>query len=484
MIVPLLAVVFSRGMAIAPVPVAPRAPVSAREGLSPEWAQFGFDAAHAGFNPDERRIDSTTVATLTRRFRVALPSVADGAPALSGGRLCLTLMDGTLVCLDAFTGALCWRTAPAPGPNYTTSSPAVDARGGLVYSYGLDGFVHRYRIGDGAETTGSGWPQLATLKPDVEKGSSALTLFTGRDGIRRLAAALGGYPGDAGDYQGHLTVIDLETGAQTVFNATCSSETVHFALESPPDCDQVQTAVWARAGAVFDAATDRLLFSTGNGLFDGSSGGDHWGDSVLAIGSSGAGRPSGPLDSYTPEIYQRLQDEDLDLGSSAPALLPEVGGLPRAMLQAGKDGVLRLLNADDLSGRGGPGHVGGELVSIPVPQGGEVLTAIATWRDGSGRSLAFVANGEGICAVELVPRDGRPALSPLWQASPGGSSPVVANGVVFCAAPGRIVARDAATGGELWSDTIGGVHWESPIVAGGYLYVADEAGMLSAYSVP
>jgi outer membrane protein assembly factor BamB len=66
-----------------------------------------------------------------------------------------------------------------------------------------------------------------------------------------------------------------------------------------------------------------------------------------------------------------------------------------------------------------------------------------------------------------------------------GSSPLVANGVVFIARSGMITALNAIDGSLLWSDNrIGAIHWESPIVANGKLYITDQSGNLTAYSLP
>ncbi len=77
-----------------------------------------------------------------------------------------------------------------------------------VYSYGLDGYVHKYQVGDGIEILTGGWPQLTTLKGYDEKGSSALSIATS-GGVKYLYVVHGGYPGDKGDYQGHVTAINL-----------------------------------------------------------------------------------------------------------------------------------------------------------------------------------------------------------------------------------------------------------------------------------
>ncbi len=457
-----------------------------------DWPQLDFDASHSGNNPLESTLSAANVATLHVLYHVALPGVADGAPAFlaavataEGAKdlLFVTTKDGQIVALDAATGDVLWSHQPATGPRYTTSSPALDPGRGFVYSYALDGRVHKYQVDDGTEVTSGGWPQLATLKPDVEKGSSALTVATTGAGASYLYIANGGYPGDAGDYQGHVTTVDLATGAQTVFNAACSDTSVHFVELGVPDCPHVQTAVWARAGVVYDASLGKLFFATGNGDFDGDSGGKDWGDSVLAIAADGTGSGGGPLDSYTPTNFQHLDDADLDLGSTAPALLPTGGGAPHLAVQSGKDSRLRLLDLDDLSGAGGPGHVGGELQNLAVPQGGPVLSAPIGWANpGDGSAWLFVADGNGIAGLRLD-LSGSPALQPQWTDGTGGSSPILANGVLYYATSSGVRALDPSTGNELWHDNSPvSLHWESPIVVHGRLYFTDEARNLWVYT--
>jgi len=449
------------------------------------WRQFGFDASHSGVNPSERTIRPSTAAGLRVRFRTRLPAVADGAPAYlsgvetaSGARdlLFVTTKAGHLVAVDAATGEVVWTRQPASGPRYTTSSPAIDPSGAWVYSYGLEGFVHRFRTGDGQEDTGAGFPQLATRKPDVEKESPGLTIATDRSGRSRLYVANGGYPGDAGDYQGHVTAIDLATGEQKVFNAACSDLPIHFDESGSPstDCAHVQSAMWARAGAVYSPADDRVYVATGNGDYDGTA---NWGDSVLAL-SPDAGAL---LDSYTPAEYQHLQDVDADLGSSNVALLRPSSGESVAV-EVGKDGVIRVLRLDDLSGSGGPGHTGGEIQRLGAPAGAEVLTLVVSAPDSTGgEPWIYVANDFGVAGYQWDA--GAAGLALRWSVAPGGSSPAWAGGILFVAHAGLLRALDPRTGETLWSDTgIGGIHWQSPIVARGNVYVEDDAGYLTAYS--
>jgi outer membrane protein assembly factor BamB len=467
-----------------------------------DWKQFGFDVRHSGATTQETAIHAGNVAGLHALYHVALPAIAAGAPVYLSGVLAtqamtqqvrnllfLTTQDGRLLALDADTGVTVWSRQPATSPGFTTSSPAVDPNRLYVYSYGLDGKVHKYQVGDGAEVLTGGWPEVATVKPEVEKSSPALAIATARSGKTYLYVANGGYPNDAGDYQGHVTTVDLATGEQHVFNALCSNETVHFdASGGAGDCASKQAAVWHRTAVVYDPGLDRILFATGNGEYNANSAGFNWGDTILELAPDGTTAGGVPLDSYTPTNYQQLDTNDLDLGSSAPVLLPAPPGSKVAHLAAhvGKDQTIRLLNTGDLSGQGGPRKVGGELQAVPLPQGNEVLPQPAAWvNPADGTAWLFIANFAGISGLQLgLDANQNPVLTPRWTNHVAGTSPVVANGILFYGASGvGIQALDPTTGAVLWEDQtgVGSQHWESPIVVAGKVFIADESPTLWVY---
>jgi outer membrane protein assembly factor BamB len=461
-----------------------------------DWRQFGFDAASSRSNPDEMTINAKTVAGLHLLWRAHIPDVADSSPAYlpalafpdgtTHNVLYLTTKSGSLIALDADTGAQLWVDKnPTAGPNMvTTSSPLVDPDRGVVYSYGMDGEIHKYDAISGGEQFGGGWPVTVTNMPATEKASSALNAANGF-----LYVAMASCCGDLTPYQGHVVAINLARGVKHVFNAVCSD---HTHLLAPGECRDSGSGVWARPGVVVDPVTGNIFFSTGNGPFTGDSGGHEWGETVLEL-SSNATRL---IDTFTLPDPNALSPQDIDLGSAAPALLPTANGgnPPYLAVQASKDGELRLLNRQNLSGKGGPGHIGGALQTIDAPDHCPVLTQPAVWTDpATGASWIFVSDYCAIGAYRVVTSPaGETSLKLAWTVGIGASSPLVAGGVLFAATTGgkQIVALDPLTGRTLWSSanatalgSIGPVHWESPIVIGGRLYCSDEEGHVTMYGL-
>jgi hypothetical protein len=167
------------------------------------------------------------------------------------------------------------------------------------------------------------------------------------------------------------------------------------------------------------------------------------------------------LHNWTPTDQLHLTQNDLDLGSTSPALLP--GDLA---VQGGKSGELSLLNLKKLDGTTGPAgpRTGGELQTIGAPGSTDVFSQPAVATIG-GTTYVFVTTAGGTAAYRLAGRH----LSVAWKDSTPGTSPVLAGGLlyVYDETNGALVVRSPRTGRQLASLPAAQGHWNSPIVAAG-----------------
>jgi len=468
------------------------------------WTTFGDDPdASQGLTqnftqgddpPQGAALSVANVGKLHKGWSVTLPDLVDARPILVRNVswpdgsvrdvLYLTTDNGTVLALDAATGAKLWAVPPknSKNPKFTKSSPAADPLTGLIYSYGLDGRVHRYRLTTGQEVVGNGWPELVTRMPESEKISSSLNLVQGY-----LYVTTASFGGDAPPYQGHMVAINVTTGAAHVFNAMCSNQT-H--LLAPGACHANGGGIWAKPGVVVDPVTGHIFFTTANDKFTANKGGTDWGQTVVEMTADG----SKVVDSYTPENYAAVAGQDLDLGSVAPVLLPTIpqSRTPELAVQGGKEGLLRLLNRQNLSGQGGPRHVGGELQTVRVPSGCPIEAQPIAWTDSSTGTLwLFVPTFCGLQGYQVqTSRVGVTSLHLAWSAAAVASSPIISSGVLFAATSKALLAFDPTSGHLRWSSasaSAGGdisyIHWESPIVVDGRVYCPDEHSRLTMYQL-
>ena len=416
-----------------------------------DWPQFGWDAASSSAPPGATGITAANVATPARR-QVHLDGTVDAAPIYLHGVTVnganrdvffVTTSYGKTIAIDADSGAILWEYTP-PGygalagtRQFTNSTPAADPGRQHVYAASPDGTVQKLAIADGHAV----WSTAITLLPAREKIASPLKVFDGR-----VIAVTGGYIGDAPPYQGHVAVLDAETGTlRHVWNSLCSDRA---GLLQPASCASTRSAIWGRAGAVIDPATGNIFVATGNGPYNGAT---DWGDSVIELDPDA----TQVLGNYTPADNATLDGGDLDLGSTSPVLLGDI------LAQGGKDSLIRLLARSNLGGAGA--HMGGELQAVPTPSHAMQFTAAAVWRDRAGTWM-FAADSGATTGWRV--RDG--LLAQVWSNSTGGTSPVVAGGLLYVYNPdGGLHVYDPRSGTEVANLACGGGHWNSPIVADG-----------------
>ncbi len=421
-----------------------------------DWARFGYDAGRRNVGPASTGVTAANLRRLHRQ-QVQLPGTVDSSPiylrhVAVRGRMhdvfFVTTSYGKTLALNAGSGSILWTFTPAGYRSWagseriTNSTPIADPRRRFVYAAAPDGRIHKLRVGSGAEIHADRWPVVVTRLRQREKIGPALNYSRGL-----VLAATGGFFGDAPPYQGHVVAISASSGRIVhVWNGLCSDRP---GLLDPHSCPESGAAIWARSGVVVDPTTGRLLVATGDGRFDTKR---YWGDSVLML-SPDAGRL---VRSWTPRDHARLESGDVDLGSTAPALLG-----PRLAVQAGKDGKLRLLRLPSLGG--GTGRVGGELQTVSAPGGDGVFSTMAVWRS-TGTVRLFVATSSGTWAYAV--RGGRLRVS--WRRREGGTSPILAGGLLYVYDPkGGLNVIRPTTGALVARLTAGGGHWNSPIVTDG-----------------
>jgi outer membrane protein assembly factor BamB len=429
-----------------------------------DWPLFGLTSARINATDAPSGVTAAGLAHL-RRIRVSLPGTVDSSPIYLhavrvAGRtrdvFVMTTTYGKTLALDARTGRIAWTYTPAGIGGWegsyriTNASPAADPGRRAVYAASPDGLLHKLALSDGRQVRAGGWPVRLTRLPEREKLTSSLNISGGL-----VVMTTGGYIGDAPPYQGHVVAIDRVSGRiRGVFNSLCSDR---HAIFEPSSCASSDSAIWARSGAVVEPRTRRLLVATGNAPWNGRT---DWGDSVLLL-SPDARRLLGH---WTPANQAQLSAADVDLGSTGPVLLP--GGL---VLQSGKDAQLHLLSMRRILAAGARPVTGGELQTLSTPGGAGMFSAPAVYRRG-GRTTVFATTEAGTAAYAL--RGGR--LRRTWSNGTGGTSPVVAGGLLYVQSlDGGLNVYRPATGRRLATLPTGGAHWNSPVIAGGRIAVPE-----------
>ncbi|MGD1056808.1 MAG: PQQ-binding-like beta-propeller repeat protein [Solirubrobacteraceae bacterium] len=430
-----------------------------------DWPEFGLDPQRSDVSESATGITSANVAHL-HHTTVRLPGTVDSSPIYLHGAsvdgavhnvIVVTTTYGKTLAIDADSGKILWTFTPsgysswAGSAQITVVSPLADPDGQFVYAASPNGLVHKLSLTNGSEDTSGSWPVSITRDPTHEKLGAALNI----DGPY-IVAATSGYIGDIPPYQGHVVLIERASGLLVrVFNTLCANRRE---LQIPSTCQASDSAILSRGGAVVEPGGSRLLVDTGNGPWNGTT---DFGDSVIELTV-----PSLSLhQSFTPTDQEELNTGDLDLGSSAPALLGE-----NRVVLAGKDGIMRVLALSHLDGHSpsnGRQHpLGGEVQRLAIPGGGQLFTAPTVWQR-DGHTTMFIADEHDTAAYVL--RSGK--LYRVWQSDVPGTSPVLAGGLLYVYEPDaggiyvyrpsspRPIAKLAGESG----------HWNSPIVVDGHV---------------
>lgn len=211
-----------------------------------------------------------------------------------------------------------------------TATPVIDSSSGTMYvlarTFELGSYVHRLHALDIATGTEKfGGPVLIQGSvPGTGTGSQGGTILFETSSLQRTALLLSNgviYLGWAGGDHGWIMGYDAQTLAQTAISAT----TPNGALGG----------VW-QAGAGFAAdSLGNIYVATGDGLFDFNTSGVDGGDSVLKLDSD-----LNVVDYFTPMDQECRKQNDRDLGSGGPMVLPvQPGPYADLLVQIAKGGA-------------------------------------------------------------------------------------------------------------------------------------------------
>src|SRR6266542_3747662 len=379
------------------------------------WPTYGRDFARSGV-----AAGVAAPGPLAVTWRVHLDGAVYGQPLLVGNLVIAATEGDSIYGLDQATGKVAWRT------HVGTPVPLSDLPCGNIDPLGITGTRVERDI-----RTPDGQPRYDQQRPALAIGAG------------RVYVAFGGLAGDCGPYRGSVVGIPLG-GAGPM---------ISYVVPTPRE-----GAVWATGGPV-TGPDGTLYVSVGNGSETSTSFDDS--DSVTAL-SPGLHRTG----VFAPSTWRHDNDNDNDLGSTQPALLP--GGM---LLADGKSGTAYLVKAAHLGG------VGGQVVQAEVcPAYGQAAV--------QGSVVYEPCERGGLTAVDTTGNK----IRVLWRgpASAWGS-PVIGGGRVWVTdwKAGTLYELDQATGAARDSLDLGTTlpHFSSMSMTGSHAFLGTMEGVIAVGGV-
>ena len=425
---------------VSPATVSPSAASSA----AADWPAYDRTAERSGVS-----VSSPAPGAVRPSWTASVDGVVYAQPLVVGSEVIVATENDSVYALSASSGAVLWTrhlaspvTAGLPcgniNPSGITGTPVADPATGRLWVVTFTAQpTYQHTLWELDLATGqTGWQRpidVSGSDPRAQQQRGALTLLGSR-----VYVPFGGLDGDCSDYKGRVAGAPV-SGSGPVVSFTTAN--------------QRQAGIWAPAG---ESVRDGSLYvATGNGMpydqVDDS-------DSVLRLSPGLAVQ-----DRFTPANFAALSSGDLDLGSTAPALLPD--GL---IFQIGKQGTGYVLNGSRLGG------TGGEVASSDLCEGGFGGDAV------DGSTVVFSCY-TSLRAIKVTPTAG---IRILWSVtSYAAGPPIIAGGVVWdVSRAGLLSGFRLSDGKSVFSTTTGRVATDFPsLSASGSRLIVPEGDKIVSY---
>jgi hypothetical protein len=389
--------------------------VAARRGRGAAAASRRTTAAWTVYHgsPTGRGVAPAAPATgRVRRAWISGPLAGEiyGEPLVATGDVIVATERDRVIALTARTGRVRWSTSlgtPVPAGDLPCGdiAPTVGVTGTPVID------VARQEVFVVADELVGGRPSHHLVGLSTKTGTVRSDLVVDPPGsdpaalLQRTGLALdrgdvvfgfGGNDGDCGEYRGWVVAAPEDGQAAGVRR-----------YESDAAPGERQGAVWMGGAAPEVTADGDIWVAVGNGSVDRDGAGYDGSDSVVEL-DPGLRR----VQLFAPADWYADNGSDLDLGSTAPALLAD-----GEVVQAGKSGTAYLLRAGALGG------IGGQAATTAVCDGGA-----ADGGDAVRGATVYLPCRSGLQAVTA----GHASLTVRWTAdAPAVGPPIVALGSVW-----------------------------------------------------
>ncbi len=383
--------------------------------VEPAEVTGAHDNLRTGWYPDEPLLapDLVTEPRFKEVFKTPLHGQIYAQPLVANGTLLVVTEEDWDYGLDPVTGAVRWKNhfgeAVESGEGKTinctdlephvgvTGTPVIDTATNIAYFVANEivqgkvaWYMHAIELNhEGKEPN----PFPVEIKGNAQNLSEEVEFEPAQELQRPALLMMNGvvYAGfgshcDHEPYEGWIAGVSTSGKLETMWAASSRGG-----------------SIWQAGGGLVSDGPGQILFATANGyitepgVWDPPPGPGnkppeaHLDNSVVRVEV----KPEDgfnelvPTDFFSPFNNKELDEEDIDLGSSAPVALPSeyfgTKSVPNLLVQEGKYGSVYLLNRDNLGGMGqGAGGKDKVVQELEPKEGGGVWGAAAVWPGDGG----------------------------------------------------------------------------------------------------